>query len=127
MKFSTYTLKDNILSIFIELTDSRSRKSNNARTSAELEKIFLERLNPLRTVGLEVAIKSQQGGPPTGAPVSIKLLATSTDRLPDLKRIVRDFETFLKTLPGTKNVNNTSQDSPGEIVLTINRDRAAVV
>lgn len=127
MKFSTFTVRDNSLSIFIELTDSRSRKASNERTSAELEKLFLERLDVLRTAGLEVAIKSQQGGPPTGAPVSIKLLANSTEKLPDLKRVVRDFETFLKTLSGTKNVNNTSQDSPGEIIFTINRERAAVV
>lgn len=57
--------------------------------------------------------------------MSIKLLAGETDQLPDLKRVVRDFESYLKELPGTKNVNNTSQDSPGEIVMSIYRDRVA--
>jgi len=57
--------------------------------------------------------------------VSIKLLVSETDQLPDLKKVVRDFELYLKELPGTKNVNNTSQDSPGEIVMSIYRDRVA--
>jgi hypothetical protein len=57
--------------------------------------------------------------------VSIKLLAEETDQLSDLKKVVRDFESYLKVLPGTKNVNNTSQDSPGEIVMSIHRDRVA--
>mgnify|MGYP000871498691 FL=1 len=82
------------------------------RLSAELEKIFLAKLNPLRTAGLEVGIKSEQNGPPTGSAVSIKLLAERTDKLPDLKNTVRDFENYLKGLQGTKNVNNTSQDNP---------------
>jgi multidrug efflux pump subunit AcrB len=90
-----------------------------------MEKLFLEKLTPLLTNGLEVAIKSEQNGPPTGSPVSIKLLASETDQLSDLKKVVRDFELYLKELPGTKNVNNTSQDSPGEIVMSIYRDRVA--
>jgi len=30
-----------------------------------MEKLFLEKLTPLQTNGLEVAIKSEQNGPPT--------------------------------------------------------------
>ncbi len=127
IKFSTFKFQDNSLSIFVELLPTTQRKDANLRLSKELEKEFLERLNPLRTVGLEVAIKAEQNGPPTGSAVSIKLLADETDKLPDLKTVVRDFESYLKTLPGTKNVNNTSQDNPGEIVFTINRERAAIM
>jgi len=90
-----------------------------------MEKLFLEKLTPLQTNGLEVAIKSEQNGPPTGSPVSIKLLAEQTNQLPNLKTVVRDFELYLKELSGTKNVNNTSQDSPGEIVMSIYPDRVA--
>lgn len=125
MKFSTFKFLDNTLSIYVELTPTIERKKLGQRKSKEMEKLFLEKLTPLQTNGLEVAIKSEQNGPPTGSPVSIKLLASETDQLPDLKKVVRDFELYLKELPGTKNVNNTSQDSPGEIVMSIYRDRVA--
>lgn len=125
VKFSTFKFLDNTLSIYVELTPTIERKKLWQRKSKDMEKLFLEKLSPLQTNGLEVAIKSEQNGPPTGSPVSIKLLAEQTNQLPDLKKVVRDFERYLKELPGTKNVNNTSQDSPGEIVMSIYRDRVA--
>lgn len=112
VKFVTFKFLDNVLNIYVELHPTNERKQKNQRTSKEMEKVFLEKLSPLQTNGLEVAIKSEQSGPPTGSPVSIKLLADQTNQLPDLKRVVRDFELYLRELPGTKNVNNTSQDSP---------------
>lgn len=125
VKFSTFKFLDNTLSIYVELSPTLERKKLGQRKSQEMEKVFLDKLAPLQTNGLEVAIKSEQSGPPTWSPVSIKLLAAQTDQLSDLKRVVRDFEVYLKELPGTKNVNNTSQDSPWEIVMSIYRDRVA--
>lgn len=127
IKFSTFKFNDNSLTIFIELLSTTKRKTDNMRLSDELEPLFLERLQPLRTAGLDVVIQAAQNGPPTGSAVSIKLLADQTDKLTDLKRVVRDFENYLKNLEGTKNVTNTSQDGPGEIVFTVNRERAAIM
>lgn len=59
--------------------------------------------------------------------MGIKLLARSTDDLPLLKNVAKDFESFVQSIEGTRNVTNSSPDSPGEIVLHVNRNRAALV
>jgi multidrug efflux pump subunit AcrB len=59
--------------------------------------------------------------------VSIKLIADSTDKLPELKRVAKEFENFVKSIEGVKNVTNTSADSPGEIIFRVDRARAASV
>ena len=59
--------------------------------------------------------------------MSIKLIADSTDKLTDLKRVSKEFENFVKSIEGVKNVTNTSADSPGEIIFTVDRERAASV
>lgn len=59
--------------------------------------------------------------------MSVKLIADSTDKLPDLKRVSKEFESFVKSIEGVKNVTNTSADSPGEIIFTVDRERAASV
>lgn len=59
--------------------------------------------------------------------MSIKLIADSTDKLPELKRVSKEFENFVKSIEGVKNVTNTSADSPGEIIFRVDRERAASV
>lgn len=59
--------------------------------------------------------------------MSIKLIADSTDKLPELKRVSKEFENFVKSIEGVKNVINTSADSPGEIIFRVDRERAASV
>ena len=34
----------------------------------------------------------------------------------------KDFEAYLKTLPGTKNVGRSSADTPGQFIYTLKRD-----
>ncbi len=59
--------------------------------------------------------------------MSVKLIADSTDKLSELKRVSKEFESFVKSIEGVKNVTNTSADSPGEIIFTVDRERAASV
>lgn len=65
VKFSTFKFLDNTLSIYVELSPTLERKKLGQRKSQEMEKVFLDKLAPLQTNGLEVAIKSEQSGPPT--------------------------------------------------------------
>jgi multidrug efflux pump subunit AcrB len=127
IKLSAFTISEEKVSIFLELTDTAFRKANNQRTSQELEKIFLKNVTPLLGQWLSLDTNSVQNWPPTGKPVSIKLIADSTDKLTDLKRVSKEFESFIKNIEGVKNVTNTSADSPGEIIFTVDRERAASV
>ena len=49
-------------------------------------------------------------------------MAASTDKLPTLIQVSRDFEAFLKTIPGTKNVSRSSNDTPGQFIFTLKKD-----
>lgn len=127
IKFVSYSIADEKVTVYVELTDVRERHKKGEKTSLEIETLLLEKLSPLVTRGLRVEINSEQKWPPTGKPVSIKLLAESTDKLPDLKKVSKDFEAFISWIPGVKNVTNTSSDSPWEIIFTIDPERAASV
>ncbi len=59
--------------------------------------------------------------------MSIDIISSSTKNLSELKRVAKDFEKYVKSIEGIKNVNNTSPDSPGEIVFRIHPERAATV
>lgn len=127
IKLSSFSIGEEKITIFIELTDMGERKSKDQRSSQELEKIFIKNLTPLLSQGLTIDTNSQQKWPPTGKAVSIKLIADSTDKLPELKRVSKEFENFVKSIEGVKNVTNTSADSPGEIIFRVDRERAASV
>lgn len=125
IKYSSYTISDQKVGIYVELLEAREREQKKLKESKEIEKILLWNLEPLTSKWLQIDISSDQRWPPTGKPVSIKLIADSTDKLSDLKQISKDFEKFITQIPGIKNVTNSSPDNPGEIVFRIDRERSA--
>ncbi len=40
--------------------------------------------------------------------------------------MAKEFKEYLKTVPGTKNVSVSSQDTPGQFVFTLNKDLLAL-
>ena len=60
IKLSSFSIGEEKVTIFIELTDMGKRKSKGERTSQELEKIFIKNLTPLLTQGLSLDTNSQQ-------------------------------------------------------------------
>lgn len=67
----------------------------------------------------------QKSGPPGSKAIGVKLVASSTDQLSTLIRVSRDFEAYLKTIPGTKNVSRSSNDTPGQFIFTLKKDTLA--
>lgn len=49
--------------------------------------------------------------------MGVKLTAETSDQLGQLIASAKDIEAHLKTLPGTKNVSLSSQDTPGQFIL----------
>lgn len=54
--------------------------------------------------------------------MGIKLIAKNTDDLPTLINVSKDFETYLKKMPGAKNVGRSSSDTPGQFIFTLKKD-----
>jgi multidrug efflux pump len=71
-----------------------------------------------------VTITEQQNGPPTGAPVFIKL---SGDDLADLLLVSDRSETLLRDIEGTRDVEASSKSNATEYVLTVDKAKASAL
>jgi multidrug efflux pump len=69
-----------------------------------------------------VTITEQQNGPPTGAPVFIKL---SGDNLADLLLVSDRSEALLRDIEGTRDVEASSKSNATEYVLTVDKAKAS--
>ncbi len=54
-------------------------------------------------------------------------MAENTSQLRSLTEVVTDFKDFLSTLPGTKNVKSSSEESPGEFVFQLDKQKLALL
>jgi HAE1 family hydrophobic/amphiphilic exporter-1 len=112
VKFYTLRTLNDAATLTIELYKTDERKAAHQRTSFEVESYFMSALRPLQEQGLKVESKVLRNGPPTGKPVGVKIVSKTSGNLDTLIRVSRDFEKYLKSLSGAKNVSNTSADTP---------------
>jgi hypothetical protein len=76
----------------------------------------------LRIEGFNVASKVQAGGPPAGKAVAIKVVAEDASKLDILAKVATDFEKEIRSYEGSKNVENSSGDTPGQFVFSLKKD-----
>ncbi|MCP4523871.1 MAG: efflux RND transporter permease subunit, partial [Candidatus Gracilibacteria bacterium] len=119
------TISGNKIDSYIELSNPIERQENNLRSVFEIEKIILEKLTVLEEYGLSVSVKTQTGGPPTGKPIGIKLVATNTKQINELKEVAEKFKEYLKTIEGVKNATTSSSESPGQFIFQFNKAKLA--
>ncbi|MDP2091205.1 MAG: efflux RND transporter permease subunit [Candidatus Gracilibacteria bacterium] len=117
------TVSKNNIGVYIDLLDKKYRSENGLKNIFEVEELINEKLSILKSQGLDVSVSAQKGGPPTGSAIGIKLVSDSASKFDTLKKVSDDFEDYLKSLKGTKNVISTSSDSPGQFVFTFNNDK----
>ncbi len=123
MKVYYVTVSSNVMSVYVELTDSKLRESIWQRDVFEIEDIILESLDPLSSQWLLVEIASAANGPPAWSPVWIKLNASSAREIDTLKDVAEEFKEFLQLEEGTKNVSTTSWENPGQFVFTFDTQK----
>lgn len=123
LKVYYVTLSGNKIDVYIELTDAKNREETWQKTVFEVENWILEWLTPLVSKGLLVEVKTVENGPPTGAPVWVKLNTNSSKNINTLKDVAEDFKKFLQETPGTKNASISSWDNPGQFVFVLDRAR----
>ncbi|MES2749480.1 MAG: efflux RND transporter permease subunit [Patescibacteria group bacterium] len=102
--------------ITVELKPEREQSSIDL--AVELRKEFAD------IKGGTVKIVEQQNGPPTGAPVFIKL---SGESLADLLLVSDRAEELLKDIEGTRDVEASSKSNATEFVLTIDKGKASTL
>lgn len=122
VEYVSATIAGNTATFSLQLTKKNERKKLKQRDIFTLEKIFLNNLSPLESQGLKVTSNLASNGPPGGKAVGINLISDDAKNLSELIATSREYITFIKTLPGTKNVSSTSQDTPGQFIFRFKKD-----
>lgn len=123
LKLANISVSGNRMSIYLELIN----KSERERTVFDIETEITADLSFLMEQWFEFEIQAEEWGPPSWKAVGIKLIATNTNLINSLKQVSRDFQEYLQSLPGTKNITTTSSDTPGQFVFEFDRDKLGFV
>lgn len=116
-------INGNLITANMELVDQEERRQQKLRKAEELETWLEEKLSYLRSEGLKFQIELEAGGPPSDKPVGIKLIADSNQKFKELIKSAKDFEDFLRSLPGTKNIGNSGDETPGQFVFRLDKEK----
>jgi multidrug efflux pump subunit AcrB len=125
LKHATYSVNGNGVDVSVQLTKKNERKLKWQRSVYEIEKLVLADLQKFAEKWYTVNSVVQENGPPGGKAIGLKLIASKTEELPTLIQVSKDFEAYLKKLPGAKNVARSSEDTPGQFIYTLKRDLIA--
>jgi HAE1 family hydrophobic/amphiphilic exporter-1 len=104
--------------ITIALKPKTERTETSAEFSAKLRAEFAKIKNAT------IAITEKQTGPPTGAPVFIKLSGKNLD---DLLLASDNAERLLASIKGTRDVDASSKSNATEFVLSVDRAKASAL
>ncbi len=126
IRYVTLSTNGNIASLTVQLEKKALRKTLNQRDVFTLEKIWNESLSGLNQKWLKVTGWAIKWGPPGGKAVGLKIVSDTSENLPTLINVAKEFKEHLKTIPGTKNVTVSSQDTPGQFVFSLNKDLLAL-
>lgn len=105
--------------IYIELEDAGNRR----RSADQIRAAIVEALPDIP--GVKVRVKSPTEGPPTGAPVLVRVLAHTDTPMEQLIAKAEQIEKLLESMPGTYDVTNDYRRRP-EITVNPNRATASL-
>ena len=127
LKVYNLTISWNKISVYIELLNKKLRDEKWLKNVYELEEIIANNLKVLESEWLSVSIETLSNWPPTWKAVWIKLIASSSSKVDELKETANIFKEHLKTIDWLKNVSTTSSDSPGQFIFKFDRDKLASI
>ena len=90
-----------------------------------IEKILLDKLQVFESKGYKVVSEVLENGPPGSKAIGLKLIVDDPKKLSTLIQVSKEFEAYLKTIPGTKNVGRSSGDTPGQFVFKLKKELIA--
>ncbi len=107
---------EHVGSLIVNLIDPEERD----RTSFEIAKSIRKELQSIG--GAKVEVQELAAGPPSGSPFEVRVFG---EDLQTLYAIAGEITTIAKGLDGLVNVNNSIQESSGEFVFNIDREKVA--
>ena len=120
--YASINISGNQASVTLQMVKKDIRKSRGQMDVFEFEKVIAQKLSIYEEGGYKVIAVALKGWPPGSKAIGIKLVAASTDKLPTLILVSKDFEANLKKFPGSKNVSRSSNDTPGQFIFTLKKD-----
>lgn len=102
-------------------------QEQRVRTSMEIEEVLMQAFSVLEQQGLMVKLVAESNGPTSSSVVGINLLAKSSDDLEKLTMVARDFRVYLSAIPGAKNITSSSEESPGQFVFRLDKEKLALL
>lgn len=112
----------NTIDIAINMTPAEERQKNGELSAFDLEEQITQKMSPLKNKGLEVIGAVLASGPSSAKAVGINLETDSAKNLQSLIVVAKDFEKFIDSLPETKNISNSSEDTPGQFIFTLKKE-----
>jgi hydrophobic/amphiphilic exporter-1 (mainly G- bacteria), HAE1 family len=106
----------NSSSITVNLIDIKDRE----RASYEIAKSIRNDLD--RIQGAIITTEELTGGPPSGAPVEVRVYGTETSGIID---IAESITKYFKGVDGLINVNSSIENAAGEFTFTVNKQKAS--
>ena len=125
INYVSISINENIATISIQLEKKKIRDSKNQMDVFAFEKVINDRLKKYEEKWYKITMEALKWGPPWSKAIGIKLIAENTEDLPVLTNVSKDFEAFLKKMPGTKNVGRTSEDTPWQFIFKLKKDLLA--
>lgn len=116
------TSTDAGISISVTMLKLKEREAAGQMSVFDLDKALLKDFDAIRSLGYDVSSKVQEGGPPAGKAVAVKLVANSPQLLADLTATAKDFEKEIRSYDGVKNIENSAGDTPGQFVFELRKD-----
>ncbi|MEW9122706.1 MAG: efflux RND transporter permease subunit [Thermotaleaceae bacterium] len=107
----------NIARVIIELWEEKERDRSSMEVAAEIREVLKE------IPGAEIDVEELESGPPTDAPIVIRVKG---EKLEALKAVGDDFVDILKKIPGTRDVKNTMSEGTPEIQIRVHKEKAAL-
>lgn len=126
LKSYTATINWNKITTTLNLIDHTKRN----RTTFDIEEELTKKLNVLKQKWFDVSVStvtSSASAMGSSSEVWIKIKATDNVSQDEIAKVARDFENYLKSIPGTKNITNSSKESPGQFVFELDEDKLALL
>ena len=112
----------NITTLTINLTPKKERQKNGQKSAFDLEKEMAKKFELLRSKGLHITGGVVAQGPPSSGAIGIKLETADNNNFQTLVSVAKDFEKYLESLPETKDITNSSSETPGQFVFRLNKE-----
>jgi multidrug efflux pump subunit AcrB len=125
LNYVSIAISGNRASFVMQFRKKKERDAEWLMDVFAFEKVINDALKIYESRGYKVVAESLKWGPPGSKAIGIKLIADNASQLPTLINVSKDFEAFLKKMPGTKNVSRSSSDTPGQFIFHLKKDLLA--